>query len=39
MRPIAKRAGGSVAQVAFAWLLSKKAVTSTILGATKPFLA
>lgn len=32
MRPIAKR---SVAQVALAWRLSKKAVTSIILGATK----
>ncbi|TAK84157.1 MAG: aldo/keto reductase [Betaproteobacteria bacterium] len=35
MRPIAKRHGGSVAQVALAWLLSKKAVTSILLGATK----
>jgi aryl-alcohol dehydrogenase-like predicted oxidoreductase len=35
MRPIAKRCGGSVAQVALAWLLSKKAVTSILLGATK----
>jgi len=35
MRPIAKRSGGSVAQVALAWLLSKKGVTSIILGATK----
>jgi aryl-alcohol dehydrogenase-like predicted oxidoreductase len=35
MRTMAKRAGASVAQVAFAWLLSKSAVTSVLLGATK----
>jgi aryl-alcohol dehydrogenase-like predicted oxidoreductase len=35
MRGIAKRAGGSVAQVALAWLLSKNAVTTILLGASK----
>ncbi|HVZ17152.1 MAG TPA: aldo/keto reductase [Terriglobales bacterium] len=35
MRPIAARHGASVAQVALAWLLSKAAVTSVIIGATK----
>lgn len=36
LRTLAKRSGGSVAQVALAWLLSKPAVTSVLLGATKP---
>lgn len=35
MRPIAQRHGASVAQVAIAWLLSKDAVTSVLIGATK----
>ncbi|MBV8210079.1 MAG: aldo/keto reductase [Burkholderiaceae bacterium] len=35
MRGIAKRAGGSVAQVALAWLLSRPVVSSILLGATK----
>ena len=35
LRPIAERHGASVAQVALAWLLSKDAVTSIMLGATK----
>ncbi|SDA84850.1 aldo/keto reductase [Sinorhizobium sp. NFACC03] len=36
MRAIADQHGASVAQVAIAWLLSKKAVTSVLLGASKP---
>ncbi|QRY68110.1 aldo/keto reductase [Ensifer sp. PDNC004] len=36
MRGIAGEHGASVAQVAIAWLLSKKAVTSVLLGASKP---
>ncbi|MEI3851552.1 MULTISPECIES: aldo/keto reductase [Ensifer] len=36
MRAIADHHGASVAQVAIAWLLSKKAVTSVLLGASKP---
>ena len=36
MRAIADAHGASVAQVAIAWLLSKKAVTSVLLGASKP---
>ncbi|KRD52854.1 aldo/keto reductase [Ensifer sp. ENS10] len=36
MRGIADQHGASVAQVAIAWLLSKKAVTSVLLGASKP---
>ncbi|MGN7804975.1 aldo/keto reductase [Ensifer sp. 22521] len=36
MRGIADHHGASVAQVAIAWLLSKKAVTSVLLGASKP---
>lgn len=36
MRAIAGEHGASVAQVAIAWLLSKKAVTSVLLGASKP---
>ncbi len=35
MRPIARRRNASVAQVALAWLLSKDAVTSILLGASK----
>jgi aryl-alcohol dehydrogenase-like predicted oxidoreductase len=35
MRPIAERHQASVAQVALAWLLSKSAVSSVILGASK----
>lgn len=35
MRPIAQRAGGTVAQVALAWLLARPAVTSILLGAAK----
>ncbi|WP_043618166.1 aldo/keto reductase [Ensifer sp. ZNC0028] len=36
MRGIAGAHGASVAQVAIAWLLSKRAVTSVLLGASKP---
>jgi len=36
MRPIAQQHGATVAQVALAWLLSRKAVTSVILGARTP---
>ncbi|WP_026618896.1 aryl-alcohol dehydrogenase-like predicted oxidoreductase [Ensifer sp. WSM1721] len=36
MRTIADGHGASVAQVAIAWLLGKKAVTSVLLGASKP---
>lgn len=36
MREIAAGHGASVAQVALAWLLAKPAVTSIILGASKP---
>jgi aryl-alcohol dehydrogenase-like predicted oxidoreductase len=36
MRAIAEAHGASVAQVALAWLLAKPAVTSIILGASKP---
>jgi aryl-alcohol dehydrogenase-like predicted oxidoreductase len=36
MRAIATRHDASVAQVALAWLLAKDAVSSVILGATKP---
>lgn len=35
MRGIADRLGGSVAQVALAWLLSRAAVSSVIIGASK----
>lgn len=35
MREMGRAHGGSVAQVALAWLLSKSFVTSVILGATK----
>jgi aryl-alcohol dehydrogenase-like predicted oxidoreductase len=35
MRPIAKRHEASVAQVALAWLLSKRKVSSILLGAAK----
>jgi aryl-alcohol dehydrogenase-like predicted oxidoreductase len=35
MRSIAERHGVSVAQVALAWLLTKDAVTSILMGATK----
>jgi aryl-alcohol dehydrogenase-like predicted oxidoreductase len=35
MRAIASSHGASVAQVALAWLLSRQAVTSVILGASK----
>ena len=36
MRPIAAAHGGSVAQVALAWLLHQPAVTSVIMGAKRP---
>lgn len=36
MRAIADHHGASVAQVAIAWLLAKKAVTSVLVGASKP---
>jgi len=36
MRPIAERRGVSVAQVALAWLLSRKVVTTVIVGAKRP---
>lgn len=36
MRPIAQAHGASVAQVAIAWLLTRNAVNSVILGASKP---
>ena len=36
MRPIAEAKGVSMAQVALAWLLAKDAVSSVILGASKP---
>ncbi|MCY1232299.1 voltage-dependent potassium channel beta subunit [compost metagenome] len=36
MRGIASQHGASVAQVAITWLLSKRAVTSVLLGASKP---
>jgi aryl-alcohol dehydrogenase-like predicted oxidoreductase len=36
MRVIAASHGASVAQVAIAWLLTKKAVSSVLLGASKP---
>lgn len=36
MRPIAEAKGVSIAQIALAWLLHQKAVTSVILGAKKP---
>lgn len=35
MRAIAERCGASVAQVAIAWLLSKQAVSSVLLGSSK----
>lgn len=35
MRPIAEAHGGSVAQVALAWLLARDAVTSVIIGARR----
>jgi aryl-alcohol dehydrogenase-like predicted oxidoreductase len=35
MRGIAQKHGASVAQVAFSWLLSKRAVTSVLVGSTK----
>ncbi|WEX76511.1 aldo/keto reductase [Sinorhizobium numidicum] len=36
MRTVADAHGASVAQVAIAWLLAKEAVTSVLLGASKP---
>jgi aryl-alcohol dehydrogenase-like predicted oxidoreductase len=36
MKPIAEAKGVSIAQIALAWLLHQKAVTSVILGAKKP---
>jgi aryl-alcohol dehydrogenase-like predicted oxidoreductase len=36
MRPIAERHGVSVAQIALAWLLARKVVTSVIIGAKRP---
>ena len=36
MKPIAQARGVSVAQIALAWLLHQKAVTSVIIGAKKP---
>ncbi len=35
MRPIAERHNASVAQVAIAWLLAKRTVTSVLIGSTK----
>jgi aryl-alcohol dehydrogenase-like predicted oxidoreductase len=35
MRGMAQERGASVAQVAIAWLLSKRAVTSVLLGSSK----
>ena len=36
MKPIAEAKGVSIAQIALAWLLHQKAVTSVIIGAKKP---
>lgn len=36
MKPIAETKGVSIAQIALAWLLHQKAVTSVIIGAKKP---
>jgi aryl-alcohol dehydrogenase-like predicted oxidoreductase len=36
MRPIAEARGASIAQIALAWLLHKKAVSSVIIGAKRP---
>jgi aryl-alcohol dehydrogenase-like predicted oxidoreductase len=36
MKPIAQAKGVSIAQIALAWLLHQKAVTSVIIGAKKP---
>jgi aryl-alcohol dehydrogenase-like predicted oxidoreductase len=36
MRPIAEKHGATVPQVALAWLLSRQAVSSVIIGATSP---
>lgn len=36
MRPMAESRGASIAQIALAWLLHQPAVTSVILGATRP---
>jgi aryl-alcohol dehydrogenase-like predicted oxidoreductase len=36
MHPIAERHGVSVAQIALAWLLARKVVTSVIIGAKRP---
>ena len=36
MKPIAEAKGVSIAQIALAWLLHQKAVTSVIIGARKP---
>jgi aryl-alcohol dehydrogenase-like predicted oxidoreductase len=35
LRPLAERAGCSMAQLALAWCLRQRAVTSVIVGATK----
>ncbi len=36
LRPMAQRAGLSLAQLAIAWLLKRQAVSSVIIGATRP---
>jgi aryl-alcohol dehydrogenase-like predicted oxidoreductase len=36
MRPLARQHGVSIAQIAIAWLLAQKAVTSVIVGAKRP---
>jgi aryl-alcohol dehydrogenase-like predicted oxidoreductase len=36
LRTMAASRGASIAQIAIAWLLARKAVTSVIIGATKP---
>lgn len=36
LRPIADRHGATLAQLAIAWLLQREAVTSVIIGATRP---
>jgi aryl-alcohol dehydrogenase-like predicted oxidoreductase len=36
MAPMADKRGGSIAQIALAWLLHQRHVTSVIVGATKP---
>ena len=36
MAPMAERRGGSIAQIALAWLLSRPVVSTVIVGATRP---